>query len=137
MSNSKLVTINGELFWAKWMNTFNTKFNEANNKYECTIGNINDQDAAKLTDLGIKIKNKPEMGNFIVGKSMYLFAPTLTDGSPVKIEDIGNGTKIQASVGSYTHRMSAAHGNAPSIAKITVKEVVKYNAEEPVLDDVL
>lgn len=134
------VTINGELFWSKWMNTFNPTFNPDNTKYECTIGNISDADCAKLKDLGIKIKHKDSMGNFIVGKSQFVFAPFDKAGKPVAIEDIGNGTKISASVSSYDHRMSAVHGQAPSIQKITVNEVVTYvpaAAAEEALDDVL
>lgn len=132
------VTIKGELFWSKWMNTFNTKFNDANTKYECTIGNINDDDAAKLVGLGIHIKNKPEMGNYIVGKSQFVFTPFDKAGKPVAIEDIGNGTKITATVSSYKHRMSDKHGMAPSIAKITVNDLVTYvPTAEPELDDVL
>jgi len=135
---STQVTINGELFWSKWMNTFNTKFNDANTKYECTIGNISDNDAAKLVGLGIKIKNKPEMGNYIVGKSQYVFTPFDKAGKAVSIEEIGNGTKVVAVVSSYTHRMSDKHGNAPSIAKITVNDLVTYvPTVEAELDDVL
>ena len=139
MSNTKAVAIKGELFWSKWMNTFNTKFNELNTKYECTIGNISDNDAAALTGLGIKIKNKPEMGNYIVGKSQYLFTPFDTKGEAVPIEDIGNGTKVAALVSSYSHRMSDKHGNAPSIAKLTVTEVKTYVpvVEDSLMDDVL
>ncbi len=33
MSDLKPAKINGELFWTKWMNNLNTKFNEANDKY--------------------------------------------------------------------------------------------------------
>lgn len=135
---SSTVTIKGELFWSKWMNTFNTKFNDANTKYECSIGNISDEDAAKLTNLGIHIKNKTDMGNYIVGKSQYVFTPFDKAGKPVAIEDIGNGTKVTAVVSSYKHRMTDKYGMAPSIAKITVNELVKYNlAPEAELDDVL
>lgn len=135
---SKHVTIKGELFWSKWMNTFNTKFNDANTKYECTIGNISDDDCAKLVSLGIHIKNKPEMNNYIVGKSQYVFAPFDKAGKAIPIEDIGNGTKITATVTSYEHRMTPKHGMAPSIGKITVDELVTYTpSTEEALDDVL
>lgn len=135
---SSIVTIKGELFWSKWMNTFNTKFNDANTKYECTIGNISDDDAAKLVNLGIKIKNKPEMNNYIVGKSQYVFTPFDKAGKPVAIEEIGNGTKVTAVVSSYKHRMTDKHGMGPSIAKLTVNELVTYTpSPEAELDDVL
>ena len=135
---STQVTIKGELFWSKWMNTFNTKFNEDNTKYECTIGNISADDAAKLVSLGIHIKNKPDMNNYIVGKSQYVFTPFDKAGKPVAIEDIGNGTKVVAVVSSYSHKMTPKYGNAPSIAKITVNDLVTYvPTVEAELDDVL
>ena len=48
---NKAVTIKGELFWTRDMNTFNTKFNPDNTKYQCTIGNLSDVDAKKLEGL--------------------------------------------------------------------------------------
>jgi hypothetical protein len=138
MKNSQTVEIKGELFWAKDMNTFNTKFNPANDRYQCTIGNLSDADAKKLEGLGIKIKNKDTQGKFIVGKSVYVFAPVDKAGKPVDVSAIGNGTKVTAVVGSYEHRMTPAHGMAPSIKKLTVTEVVTYNPEATAeLDDVL
>jgi hypothetical protein len=136
---TKQVTIKGELFWSKWMNTFNTKFNDANTKYECTIGNISDDDAAKLVALGIHIKNKPEMNNYIVGKSQYVFTPFDKAGKAITIDSIGNGTKVTAIVSSYEHRMTPKHGMAPSIAKLTVDDLVTYTPApaEAELDDVL
>lgn len=133
------VRIEGELFWAKWMAEPNTKFNPDNTKYECTIGNLSDADAKKLETLGIKIKQKDSMGKFIVGKSQFVFKPIDTTGKELSIDEIGNGTKVVADVGSYTHRMSAMHGNAPSIGKLVVKEVVTYNPESvaELADDVL
>ena len=129
MSDLKPVKIQGELFWTKWMNQLNTKFNEANDKYECTIGNISSDDAAKLTSLGIKVKNKESMGNFIVCKSKYAFKPADDKLNEVAIEDLGNGSKVVAVVGSYTHKMSKMHGNAPSLKNLMVTEVVTYVPE--------
>jgi len=127
MSDLKPVKVTGELFWSKWMKALNTKFNEANNKYECTIGKISDGDAAKLTALGIKVKNKGnEMGNFIVCKSTYPIKALDTSLNPLDSDEFGNGTKVTAVVSSYTHRMSAMHGNAPSLKNLMVTEVVTY-----------
>ena len=133
MSDLKPVKIQGELFWTKWMNQLNTKFNEANDKYECTIGNISSDDAAKLTSLGIKVKNKESMGNFIVCKSKYAFKPADDKLNEVAIEDLGNGSKVVAVVGSYTHKMSKMHGNAPSLKNLMVTEVVTYVPESETL----
>ena len=129
MSDLKPVKISGELFWSKWMAEFNTAFNSDNDRYECTIGNISDDDAAKLTSLGIKVKHKEAMGNFIVAKSKYLFNPTDDNMKEVDVKDLGNGSKCVAVLTSYTHRMSAKHGNAPTIKKLMVTEVVTYTPE--------
>ena len=136
---NKSVTIKGELFWTRDMNNFNTKFNPDNTKYQCTIGNISDADAKKLEGLGIKIKHKDSQGKFIVGKSNYLFTPFDAQGKAVEIDSLGNGSKVTAEVTSYEHRMTPAHGMAPSIAKITVDDLVTYTPApaEAELDDVL
>jgi hypothetical protein len=135
MSDLKPVRITAELFWSKWMAEFNKAFNTDNDRYECTLGNISDDDAAKLTSLGIKVKHKDSMGNFIVAKSKYLFKPTGEDLKEVPIDLLGNGSKCTAIVGSYTHRMSAKHGNAPSLKAITVTEIKTYVPEATTADD--
>ena len=135
MSDLKPVKINGELFWSKWMVEFNTAFNTDNDRYECTIGNISDDDAAKLTGLGIKVKHKDAMGNFIVAKSKYLFNPTDDTMKEVDVKALGNGSKCVAVLTAYTHRMSAKHGNAPTIKKLMVTEVVTYTPPEATVEE--
>lgn len=140
----KPVKIGGQLFWSNWMNQFNTRFNEDNKKYECTIGNLSDKAAEALKELGIHIKEKDTMGKYIVGKSLYVFEPVDEDGKPVDIAKIGNGTKVTALVSSYRHKMSAKYGAAPSIKKLIVTELKEYNPsgsdeprEEEEADDIL
>ena len=137
MSDLKPVKITAELFWSKWMAEFNKAFNTDNDRYECTLGNISDDDAAKLTSLGIKVKHKDSMGNFIVAKSKYLFKPTDETMKEVPIDLLGNGSKCYAIVGSYTHRMSSKHGNAPSLKAITVTEIKTYVPETTTDDEAL
>lgn len=128
-SDNKPVRVAGELFWSNWMAEFNTKFNEDNTKYECTLGMLSDKAAEALEELGIKIKNKDTMGKFIVGKSKFVFEPVDEEGNPVDIKKIGNGTKVVALVSSYRHKMSAKFGAAPSIQKLIVTELKSYNPE--------
>lgn len=138
--DNKPVKIAGQLFWSNWMNQFNTRFNEDNKKYECTIGNLSDKAAEALKELGIQIKEKDTMGKYIVGKSLYVFEPVDEDGKPVDIAKIGNGTKVTALVSSYRHKMSAKYGAAPSIKKLIVTELKEYNPEpreEEEADDIL
>jgi hypothetical protein len=127
--DNKPVKVSGQLFWANWMKEFNTRFNEDNTKYEATIGMLSDKACEALKEQGIMIKNKDTMGNYIVGKSKFVFEPVDSDGNPVDIGKIGNGTKVTALVGSYRHKMSAKYGAAPSISKIIVTELVVYGGD--------
>jgi hypothetical protein len=129
MENTKPVKVSGQIFWANWMKEFNTKFNEDNTKYECTLGMLSDKACEALKELGIVIKNKDTMGNYIVGKSKFLFTPMDAEGNAIDISKIGNGTKVTALIGSYRHKMSAKFGAAPSIGKIMVTELVTYSAD--------
>lgn len=124
--DNKPVKVSGQLFWSNWMKEFNTKFNEDNTKYECTLGMLSDKACAALKEQGIMIKNKDTMGNYIVGKSKFVFEPVDEEGNAVDIGKIGNGTKVTALVGSYRHKMSAKYGAAPSIGKLIVTDLVVY-----------
>lgn len=131
----KPIRIQGQLFWSHYMVNFNKKFSDENSKYECTIGMLSDAACKALQDLNIKIKNKPEMGNFIVGKSIYKFTAVDNDGNDVAVQDAGNGTKCIALVSSYKHRMSAQHGYGPSISKLIITEIVTYNPEKALSEE--
>lgn len=135
MSDLKPVKVSGELFWSNYMGEFNTHFNEDNTKYECTLGMLSDKAVAALEELGIKVKNKESMGNFIVGKSKFKFEPVDADGNPVDIKNIGNGTKCYALVTSYRHKMSAKFGAAPSIRKLVITELKRYEPEGAVEEE--
>lgn len=137
--DNKPVKVSGQLFWANWMKEFNTKFNEDNTKYECTLGMLSDKACEALKEQGIVIKNKDTMGNYIVGKSKFVFEPVDTEGNPVDISKIGNGTKVTALVSSYRHKMSSKYGAAPSIKKLIVTELKVYSpdGEDAVFDEAL
>ena len=135
--DNKPVKVSGQLFWSNWMKEFNTKFSPGNTKYECTLGMLSDNACAALVGLGIKIKNKDTMGNHIVGKSKFVFEPVDTEGNPVDISQIGNGTKVTALVGAYRHPMSNTHGMGPSISKIIVTDLVVYGADGDDDSDIL
>ena len=135
MDNTKPVKVSGQIFWANWMKEFNTKFNEDNTKYECTLGMLSDKACEALKELGIVIKNKDTMGNYIVGKSKFLFTPMDAEGNAIDIGKIGNGTKVTALIGSYRHKMSAKFGAAPSISKLIVTDLVVFGDDAQDDDD--
>jgi len=141
IDSMKPVKVAGELYWSNWMKEYNKKFNEANDKYECTLGQLSDAACAELEELGIKLTDKDTVGKYIVGKSKFLFEPVDEEGNPVDISKIGNGTKCYALVSSYRHKMSAKFGAAPSIKKIVITELKVYSPEgaeeEETADDIL
>lgn len=144
MSQVKLV---GKLFWAKHMNTPNTEFNPAETRYEICIGGLSDTLVERLkNELNVKVKERTDdkygRGKFIVIKSKYVIRAVDADGKPINPEEIGNGTTAELSVGSYAHKMTAMHGNAPTLmqsekyAGITIKELVAIpSAEEQSEED--
>jgi hypothetical protein len=122
----KPVKVQGKLYWNQYMTEFNTHFNSDNNKYECTLGNLSDAAVEALKSLGVNVKNKPEQGNYIVAKSKYTFDPVDEEGNKLDAKQFGNGTEAIAIVSSYRHKLSAKFGAAPSIKKLIVTKVVKY-----------
>lgn len=142
MSGLKPVKITATLYWTKYMSQFNTHFDEDNNRYECTLGDLSPAACEALQEqLGIKIKNKEGQGNYIVAKSKLGFKPVDLEGHPVDVTKIGAGTKVTALMKSYTHKMSKMHGNAPSVYKLIITDLKVYdpNAEirEALEDDMV
>ncbi len=128
MSDLKPVKIAATLYWTKYMSQFNTHFDEDNNRYECTLGDLSEAACEALQEqLDIKIKNKEGQGNYIVAKSKLGFKPVDMEGNPVDVEKIGAGTKVIALMGSYTHKLSKKHGNAPSLKKLIITELKTYD----------
>ena len=135
MSDLKPVKVNAEIFFAYDMYNLNTKFDEDNKKYACTLGKLSEAACAALEELGIKIKDKELPGKHIVGKSLYKFELVDQQGNAIPVERIGNGTKVQALVSSYRHKMSSKFGAAASIKKLIVTELVEYNPDRSVEEE--
>ena len=123
------------------MTELNTAYNEANEKYECTLGDISDDDAAKLTAMGIKMKQKSFAPNVIVCKSKFPYIVADQSGNEISISDIGNGTEVECLVSFYSHKMSKMHGNAPTLVykkgtpALQVTKLLTYVPPEEELDD--
>lgn len=133
--NTKPVRITGTLYWTQWMTKINKAFNEDSTKYECTIGDLSAKDCEALKSMGIKIKNKDGQGSFIVCKSNFVHAATDEDGTAIDPTSIGKGTKVAAIMSFYTHKMSKMHGNAPSIKKLIVTELVTYSPDKALAEE--
>ena len=137
MQDLKPVKVSGQLFWNKYLTEFNTHFNEDNDKYECTLCHLSEAAKAALEELGIKVKHKPEQGNYIVAKSKFPFEPVDENGNKLDPATFGNGTNAFALVTSYRHKMSAKFGAAPSVKRLVVTKVVPYegSAKEETEED--
>jgi len=114
------VKVVGKLFWAKHMDTPNREFNADNTRFEICIGGLSDSIAQRLTsELGVKVKEKADdkygRGKYIIVKSNYVIKAIDDKNNIIPPDVIGNGTVAEATISSYTHKMSAMHGNAPSL----------------------
>ena len=135
-----MVKIKAKVFWARWMNEHNTQYNEDNKKYECTLGDMSDEDAQKLEAMGIKIKQKNFAKNVIVCKSNFPITAALPQGE-IEAMKIGNGTEVECIISFYTHKMSKMHGNAPSLVakkgepSLHITKLVTYVPDAVVEED--
>lgn len=117
MAQVKLV---GKLFWAKHMEEPNTEFNPAETRYEICVGGLSDSLVARLKDeLNVKVKERTDdkynRGKYIIVKTKYAIKAVDADGNAVAPSSIGNGSLAELTVSSYSHKMTAMHGNAPSL----------------------
>lgn len=117
MTQVKLV---GKLFWAKHMEAPNTEFNPAEVRYEICVGGLSDSLVARLKDeLNVKVKERTDdkygRGKYIIIKTKYVIKAVDADGNAVAPSAIGNGTLAELTVSSYVHKMTAMHGNAPTL----------------------
>lgn len=126
MSDLKPVRVKAEVFYARDSYTLNKKFDEDNNKYQLTLGNLSEAACEALQGLGIKIKNKDVPGKHITGKSTYAFKFYDEEGNEIPAQSIGNGTQVVALITSYMHKLSKVHGAAPSVKKVIVTVLKEY-----------
>jgi len=135
------VKVVGKLFWAKHMEVPNREFNADNTRFEICIGGLSDSIAQRLTsELGVKVKEKADdkygRGKYIIVKSNYAIKAVDDNNGRVSPDLIGNGTVAEATISSYTHKMSAMHGNAPSLLHskdnpaLRIKQLVSAPVEQ-------
>jgi len=124
----KPVKVEGTVMWA-----FLNKRNDYSNSYQVDICNLSVEDTAKLEGLGIDVKerdDKPEKGRFITCKSKN-FEIKAYDVNGDEIDAvIGNGSKCRAIIGTYEWKWKANAGVSPSLKKLVITDLVKYEAPE-------
>lgn len=133
----KPVKLEAEIQWA----FFNRK-SEMSGKYQVDLCNLSAQAVKALAEVGLvarKREDKPEKGWFITAKSNYEIQPQDPSGDPITAT-VANGSKAVAVLKPYHWSWKNKTGISPSIAKITITDLVVYNsnnqAEELAEDDI-
>jgi hypothetical protein len=136
MSNlEKPIKLEAEVQWA-----FFNKKSEMSGKFQVDLCNLSKEAVSALEQVGLNPRqrpDKPEKGWFLTAKSNYEIVPFDKAGKEIK-EAVGNGSKCTALIKPYEWKWQAKKGVSPSLVKITITDLVVYNADgaaEEELDD--
>jgi hypothetical protein len=121
----KKLKIKCDIYWAQL-----NKMNEMSGAYQVNLCNLSDAAAEALEEMGLSVnqdsEKKADMGKYITCKSknkpMKAFD---VDGDEIT-EDIGNGSKAKALVGTYSWTYKNKKGISPSLIKLVVTDLVEY-----------
>ncbi len=126
MADEKMkLKIKCDIYWAQL-----NKMNEMSGAYQVNLCNLSDAAAEALEEMGLSVnqdsEKKADMGKYITCKSknkpMKAFD---VDGDEIT-EDIGNGSKAKALVGTYDWTYKNKKGISPSLIKLVVTDLVEY-----------
>jgi hypothetical protein len=121
----KKLKIKCDIYWAQL-----SKMNEMSGAYQVNLCNLSDAAAEALEEMGLSVnqdsEKKADMGKYITCKSknkpMKAFD---VDGDEIT-EDIGNGSKAKALVGTYAWTYKTKKGVSASLIKLVVTDLVEY-----------
>jgi len=122
----KKLKIKCDIYWAQL-----NKINEMSGAYQVNLCNLSDAAAEALEEMGLSVnqdsEKKADMGKYITCKSknkpMKAFD---VDGDEIT-EDIGNGSKAKALVGTYAWTYKNKKGVSASLIKLVVTDLVEYS----------
>jgi len=122
----KKLKIKCDIYWAQL-----SKMNEMSGAYQVNLCNLSDAAAEALEEMGLSVnqdsEKKADMGKYITCKSknkpMKAFD---VDGDEIT-EDIGNGSKAKALVGTYDWTYKNKKGVSASLIKLVVTDLVEYS----------
>ena len=125
MYDGQKVKIKCDIYWAQL-----SKINEMSGAYQVNLCNLSDAAAEALEEMGLSVnqdsEKKADMGKYITCKSknkpMKAFD---VDGDEIT-EDIGNGSKAKALVGTYSWTYKNKKGVSASLIKLVVTDLVEY-----------
>ena len=123
-----LLTIKGTVFWA-----FLDTRNQMSGDYQVDIGQLSDAAVKALEGMGIEVKHKDQMGYFITCKSKnFPIVPIDSDGDTIEGIKVGNGSKCVAVLDTYEWEFKKKKGVSPSLKKLKITELIKYEAEDAI-----
>lgn len=121
--NVKPVKVAAEIMWASLKRP-----NEMSGAYQVELCNLSPKAVAALETLNVSAKkseDKPEKGFFITCKSKHPIKAYDTDNQEIH-ENVGNGSKCNAVLGSYEWTFKNKKGVSPSLMKLTITDLVEY-----------
>lgn len=128
----KPVKIKAEAMWACL-----NRPNQYSGDYQIELTNLSNQAVSVLDELGIVAKKnpqKPEKGFYITCKSKYPIKAYDRDGGEV-VDTVGNGSKVVANIMPYSWTFKNTKGVSPSLKKLVITELVRYEAGEDTAAD--
>ena len=127
MSNlEKPIKLEAEIMWA-----FLNKKSEMSGKFQVDLCNLSKEAVSALEQAGIGPRqrpDKPEKGWFLTAKSTFEIEPFDKNGNKIN-EAVGNGSKATVIVKPYSWTWKGKTGVSPTIVKLTINDLVKYEAE--------
>lgn len=126
----KPVKIKGTVYWACLK-----KLNAMSGAYQVDIGDLSEAAVKALEGMGITALHKDAQGFYITCKSQYEIFAVDEDGDRVT-ENIGNGSKAICLISPYPWKFKNKKGTSPSLKKLVITELVKYESKGSVdVDD--
>jgi len=105
-------------------------------KYTFDLGNLSDAAVAALQELGIKVANKEDRGNYLTFKSTRPIevvdeaGDIISDRDGVAKKLVSNGSKGIVTVGYYDWEFKGKKGRSPSAKKVVITDLVEYKKED-------
>ena len=122
---TKPVVLNATVFWANLVEP-----NEMSGKYQVDLGELSPAAVEKLTQLGIDVKYKEGLGDYITCKSQReIHAYSKDTGDNIAEMGVGNGSKAIASIAPYAWKWKGKEGVSPSLRKLVVTDLVTLDGD--------
>lgn len=130
MAEKKIIKVQAELHWAKDLQAFND-YTEEKQQYVAHLYNISEDSVEKLKALGINPidKSAKDIGFCLDAKSKKKFQPVDTEGKPIPVEKIGNGSKCTFVGFGYDWAWKNKKGVGFSVQKIIITDLIEYAAK--------